>query len=229
MQHYYVPLQKADKASEDKDNQPIFDQITLKQIFSNFEGIRVLAKRILETLETDAIEDAPSRGMLAPPSQQRLTLEQPHFNTVKSIRAFIPEPKLTPVDIGASLQPILPYLRIYNFFVTDFDSSQAILREADSINQRWRDFAAQRRRAKVGNGLNLSAMLLNIVQRIPRYRLLLQVRTTLSPARMADARYACRTCFDRRRSVTQTILYCANACKLWKTVSAASWQKGFND
>ena len=223
-----MPLQQADKLNKEKDIQPIFDQITLKQIFSNFEGIRVLAKRILETLEIDAIEDTPSRGMLAPSSQQRFTLEQPHLNTVKSIRAFIPESKLTPVNLGVNLQPILPYLRIYNFFVTDFDKCQAILREADASNQRWRDFAAQRRKPKVGNGLNLSAMLLNIVQRIPRYRLLLQARAIRPRERTADAGYARRTCFDRRLSVTQTILHCANACKLWKMVNAASWLKGSN-
>ena len=45
-------------------------------------------------------------------------------------------------------------------------------------SDRWRRFVAQRKKMGFGRGIGLSGLLLNIVQRIPRYRLLLAVCLT---------------------------------------------------
>ena len=92
-----------------------------------------------------------------------------------SIRAYVSPAFPVPRAVGTNLSPILPFLKCYSLFVGNFANAQARLQEEDKHNEAWREFCAEKRSLGVGNGLSLSAMLLCIVQRIPRYRLLLAV------------------------------------------------------
>ena len=101
-----------------------------------------------------------------------------------------------PISLGKMLIPILPFLKSYSFFISNFASAlisnfaSALSRlsslesvsappspsmSASSVESRskWQGFTEERRKLGVGKGLGLGALLLNIVQRIPRYRLLL--------------------------------------------------------
>ncbi|SCV73104.1 BQ2448_7029 [Microbotryum intermedium] len=125
-------------------------------------------------------------------SHEQRSLKQ---TTYVSGQRSIPRPRASshrrctpPRDIGSSLLPVLPYLKQYSIFVSNFATSLARLsslegppgqgKSASSSDERarWHAFIAEGGHGNDGRarGLGLSGLLLNIVQRIPRYRLLLQ-------------------------------------------------------
>lgn len=89
-----------------------------------------------------------------------------------------------PLKLGKALLPILPFFKSYAFFISNFASAIARLSSLESGSsstttssvedrQRWRKFCDERKAMGVGRGLSLGGLLLNVVQRVPRYRLLL--------------------------------------------------------
>lgn len=101
-------------------------------------------------------------------------------------------PPAPPLGVGEAILPILPFLKQYSFFVSNFSASLARLSGLEaplsapivsglngstpsSVEDRvrWQAFCEDRRSLGAGRNLGLGGMLLNIVQRIPRYRLLL--------------------------------------------------------
>ncbi|KAK4697885.1 hypothetical protein P7C70_g8142, partial [Phenoliferia sp. Uapishka_3] len=100
------------------------------------------------------------------------------------------KPTPPPIRLGTVLIPILPYLKSYSLFIANFSGSlqrlsaleaaQALV-YTDATNgttsgddkARWKRFCEEKKRRGVGKGLSLSGLLLNIVQRVPRYRYLL--------------------------------------------------------
>lgn len=95
-----------------------------------------------------------------------------------------------PLDLCARLLPLLPFLKQYSLFIANFSSSLALLSALESTSQapsplctprdreKWQSFIESRAvlRAQGGRsqwGLGLASMLLNVVQRVPRYKLLL--------------------------------------------------------
>jgi hypothetical protein len=72
--------------------------------------------------------------------------------------------------IGQTLLPLLPFLKLYSVFVSQFSVCLATLDREDKVNPAWRSFTTATEGKK---GLGLAARLLGIVQRVPRYRLLL--------------------------------------------------------
>lgn len=88
-------------------------------------------------------------------------------------------PPPPPVRLGKALLPVLPFLKSYSLFIANFSGALARLSalEAQVVGadggDEWRAFCDERRRRGVAKGLGLSGLLLNIVQRVPRYRYLL--------------------------------------------------------
>lgn len=93
----------------------------------------------------------------------------------------IPAP---PLALGKALLPILPFLKSYSLFVANFSAALSRLSKLESPGAgsgigvgedrvRWQRFCEERRKAGAGRGLGLGGLLLNIVQRVPRYRFLL--------------------------------------------------------
>ncbi|GAA5867630.1 hypothetical protein JCM8547_001321 [Rhodosporidiobolus lusitaniae] len=104
-----------------------------------------------------------------------------------------------PVRLGKALLPILPFLKQYSLFVANFSGSLARLSSLEAApsapvspvgangapgstnddRTRWQAFAAEAQKKRVdangtGSGkIGLGGLLLNIVQRVPRYKLLL--------------------------------------------------------
>lgn len=98
-----------------------------------------------------------------------------------------------PLRVGKALLPILPFLKQYSVFVSNFSAALARLSGLEAslsapivggINgspsstvedrTRWQAFCEERRKQGAGRNLGLGGMLLGIVQRVPRYRLLLE-------------------------------------------------------
>ncbi|GAA5903316.1 uncharacterized protein JCM6883_002759 [Sporobolomyces salmoneus] len=95
-------------------------------------------------------------------------------------------PPAPPLRLGKTLLPIVPFLKQYSLFVANFSGSlsrlsqlerrqdpTALSTSAESASSRWKEFVKTRRVSSQGGKIGLGGMLLNIVQRVPRYRLLL--------------------------------------------------------
>lgn len=149
----------------------------IKEIFSNFSDVRALAKETLQRLEEGASIDSPTTDTVASNvgTIGRFFFRADNVKTVKSVRAYIPPPMAIPRNVGTILLPILPFFKCYSLFVGNFANAQTVLEREDKGNERWRKFVKAKQVAGVGRHLSLSAMFLNIVQRIPRYRLLIGV------------------------------------------------------
>lgn len=161
---YLDPLTES-AACTDPSRPPILPSKTIKEIFANFVDILTLGREVLKMLEEGSSVTA------TPVAVQRSPIS---MGSLRSYRP--PESMEIPQNIGATLAPILPFLKCYSMFVQNFAHAQKVIDQGDKHNDRWRAFVASRKSHKgSGAGLGLLAMLLCIVQRIPRYGLLLGV------------------------------------------------------
>lgn len=86
-----------------------------------------------------------------------------------------------PVAVGRALLSVLPFLKSYSVFVANYSRSSALLAAlaaGDAPSERddparWAEFVQARRKAGLDKGVGLGGLLLNVVQRVPRYRFLL--------------------------------------------------------
>ena len=178
-QNYLTPLLAA-TTSRDFPTSPVLSQKTIKEVFANFADIQALAKEILRRLE---------KGVLTSPKAISITM---HGNrqtfrpsgTPETIKSLYPggiSQIVIPRQVGQLLGPILPFLKCYALFVRNFGNAQVKLDKEEKTNEAWRNFVKIMGVKGNGSRLNLSAMLLCIVQRIPRYRLLLGVSSESDP------------------------------------------------
>ena len=168
--------------------QHALSHVDVERIFSNFPDILALSRLLAETLQgvfvdADLSEDGLSKSTSIAPSELRL---------------------------GRALLPLLPFLKQYSVFLANFPAalqslaaverapstdSQSGLRSVTSEQQQaWRSLVADARgkarqdpsRSSAIN-LDLSGLLLSIVQRVPRCRLLLAELVRFSDPETADA------------------------------------------
>lgn len=184
-EHFITPLttpRSAPKGSSSTTVTPcdIFPPRTVKDIFLNFGDVYNLNKEILRRLEEN-VSSAPvsiSDAFASPAhTSLRATGIASPMRPSASIRAYQPAALPIPRMIGSTLAPVLPFLKCYSLFVGNFGNAQAILEREERTNQAWKAYLTTKKTERVGKGLSLTAMLLCIVQRIPRYRLLLGVST----------------------------------------------------
>ncbi|KAM0748829.1 Dbl homology domain-containing protein [Meredithblackwellia eburnea MCA 4105] len=104
-------------------------------------------------------------------------------------------PPPPPSRLGKQLLPILPFLKCYSLFIANFGGAVNRLSALESLGsssnsaagegagvgggggssaERWKVFTDGLKVRGVGSGLGLGALLLNVVQRVPRYRYLLE-------------------------------------------------------
>lgn len=187
-EHFIAPLTTPSSASKatPSNNSPneILSPRTIKEIFSNFGDVYNLNKEILRRLE-ESVSTAPVAMLHAQPSPAHASLRatcisSPSKGAMGSIRAYQPTTLPVPRNIGSTLAPILPFLKCYSLFVGNFGTAQTVLEREEKTNEAWKAFLSTKKAERVGKGLSLTAMLLCIVQRIPRYRLLLGVSWHLS-------------------------------------------------
>ncbi|GAA5980639.1 hypothetical protein JCM5350_003574 [Sporobolomyces pararoseus] len=103
---------------------------------------------------------------------QRVAIVQ---RTNSRARRLTPAP---PLRLGKALLPIVPFFKQYSLFVANFSGSLSRLsqlerRQDAAESSSWKEFVKSRKVSSQGGKIGLGGMLLNIVQRVPRYRLLL--------------------------------------------------------
>ncbi|BGP03257.1 Cytokinesis protein Don1 [Rhodotorula toruloides ATCC 204091] len=77
-----------------------------------------------------------------------------------------------PFALGKALLPVLPFLKQYSLFCANYGSALSRLARLEQSSI-WREFVAKQEKLQAGK-IGLAGLLLSIVQRVPRYRLLLQ-------------------------------------------------------
>lgn len=146
---------------------PLLTKQVASEIFANFADIHGLAHRVLAVLEGVAL----------------------------SARLFDddPDPDVTvSIPLGAALVPLLPFFKLYTLFTRNFNRSQSALVLHSSPTGPSPAFAAlvaEQSTSGADEGLSLSHLLLSVIQRIPRYELLLFQLLDLTPSFDPDFRH----------------------------------------
>ncbi|BGP11175.1 hypothetical protein JCM10049v2_007074 [Rhodotorula toruloides] len=99
---------------------------------------------------------------------------QPRQRTL-STRSDVPRRRrqpAPPLALGKALLPVLPFLKQYSLFCANYGSALSRLARLEQSTI-WREFVAKQEKLQAGK-IGLAGLLLGIVQRVPRYRLLLQ-------------------------------------------------------
>lgn len=133
-------------------------------------------------LSSSAETEFESDGPKTPNDFLRGTTAQ--FNITPNTQ--LPKDKIklvpSPHKLGKILLPILPFLKSYSLFVSNFSSALSQISAIESSvgiggedkRLKWKRFCEERESGiGKGKGLGLGGLLLNIVQRVPRYRFLL--------------------------------------------------------
>ncbi|TKY86011.1 hypothetical protein EX895_004836 [Sporisorium graminicola] len=201
-QEYYQPLLaslgKGKATASQNALPPILSRKSVADIFSNFYDILQLSRELLSQLE-DRLQMAPS-----PPFAQGSLANQIRAEPVAGME-WNPA-----VDcIGDILATLAPFLKMYSLFVKNFSSALQRIESEQKTNEAFAKFLKdtdQKRAAKekittttgsvrhaFGYGLGFQAHLLTIVQRIPRYKLLVDDLVKSTPETHPD-------CVDLRRA-----------------------------
>lgn len=168
---YYTPLLRA------LDRDAIVSRGTLNRLFANFVDILQLSRELLCRLEERvgdprAIVAAASPGGAAAPADAA-----PEWDPWCDL-------------LGDLLVPIAPFFKMYTLFMQNFAGAMQCLADERATNERFAAFLhrAELDAAALGGGaeLGLQAQLLTLVQRVPRYRLLLQQLLHHTPTWHAD-------------------------------------------
>ncbi|BGP27443.1 hypothetical protein JCM10295v2_006411 [Rhodotorula toruloides] len=160
----------------------ILSRREINEIFSNFADVLNLSRFMLATLE-EAIPPRPSQPvpLVAPPgptdssTPSRSAPDQPIAARTLSTRSDAPRRRkqpAPPLALGKVLLPVLPFLKQYSLFCANYGSALSRLAHLEQSTT-WRAFVAKQEKLQAGR-IGLAGLLLSIVQRVPRYRLLLQ-------------------------------------------------------
>ncbi|WFD43629.1 hypothetical protein MPSI1_002292 [Malassezia psittaci] len=172
---YYAPLLRS--IGQDA----IVIRSTLNRMFSNFVDILQLSRELLLRLE-ERIGDP----LAAVPSHLSASCLPEEYSDSAHVADWNPYQD----TLGDLLVPIAPFLKMYTLFMQNFSSAMQCITEERSSNERFAAFLqhAETEAASYGAGaeLGLQAQLLTIVQRVPRYRLLLQQLLNNTPASHVD-------------------------------------------
>ncbi len=196
-QEYYQPLMASlgkikgmpSSSSSTTAPAPILSRKSISDIFSNFYDILQLSKELLSQLE------------------ERLQVSDASFAAAGSSQSQIRQPDMAwnaSTDcVGDILATLAPFLKMYSLFVKNFSSALQRIEFEQKTNEAFAKFLKdtdQKRAAKekvtsitgsvrhtFGYGLGFQAHLLTIVQRIPRYKLLVDDLVKSTPETHPDA------------------------------------------
>lgn len=172
---YYRPM-----LAHASGSTPIVSRATLNAVFANFVDILQLSTELLLRLE------------------ERLGDPGAPLHDDGSLRGCVAEWDAERDVLGDLLLPIAPFLKMYKLFVNNFSSALQSIEEEARRNARFAAFLRQAEssvdvaaargdeQARVAAGLSLQAQLLAIVQRVPRYRLLLRELVACTPVAHRD-------------------------------------------
>ncbi|KAI3613932.1 hypothetical protein CBS9595_004109 [Malassezia furfur] len=165
---YYTPLLRA------LDRDAIVSRSTLNGLFANFVDILQLSRELLCRLEERVGDPAALVAAAAPAAPAGAAPEWDPWCDL----------------LGDLLVPIAPFFKMYTLFMQNFAGAMQCLADERATNERFAAFLhrAEADAAARGGGaeLGLQAQLLTLVQRVPRYRLLLQQLLHHTPTWHAD-------------------------------------------
>lgn len=143
--YYYTPLLTAAQQPL-----PIVSRSTLNRMFANFYDILQLSKELLCRLDERVGHASPAHAPWDPLQD----------------------------EVGDLLAPIAPFLKMYSLFMQNFSQAMQSIEAERRANERFRRFLADANQKTHSEhqrvmALGLEAQLLTIVQRVPRYKLLL--------------------------------------------------------
>jgi FYVE/RhoGEF/PH domain-containing protein 3 len=89
-------------------------------------------------------------------------------------------------QVGDIFLSLSPFLRVYSLFLSNFNTSTSIVKDLLKTNQRFAAFIKQVDGLPESRNLTLNAFLMTPVQRIPRYKMLLEDLYKKTPENHAD-------------------------------------------
>lgn len=145
----------------------------MNRIFANFHDILRLSKELLSRLQERMVSSSHK-----PPNETYLAEPTVDWDPVHDA-------------IGDLLVPIAPFLKMYSLFMQNFSNSMQCIENEQRSNERFRFFLREATKnfdgaSSRGTLLGLEAQLLSIVQRVPRYRLLLHALLQNTPLEHKD-------------------------------------------
>lgn len=150
---------------------PILSRKAIAEIFSNFSDILRLNTELLGRLEERI---GGGSEILSEAGAQAAATSTAFPSTATPRRRWDPETD----TVGDILVPIAPFLKMYSLYVKNFSSAIARIETERKENETFARFLKDTERSTWGRGkaffgLGLQAHLLTVVQRIPRYTLLI--------------------------------------------------------
>ncbi|SAM67321.1 probable cytokinesis protein Don1 [Ustilago bromivora] len=194
-QEYYQPLMASlgkgkGPAAANASTPPILSRKSMSDIFSNFYDILQLSKELLSQLE-DRLQVTSYSASSVSSSSDRTQSAGTDMKWNASVDC-----------VGDILATLAPFLKMYSLFVKNFSSALQRIEYEQKTNEAFSKFLKetdQRRAAKekvttttggvrqaFGYGLGFQAHLLTIVQRIPRYKLLVDDLVKSTPETHPD-------------------------------------------
>ncbi|PWN43121.1 hypothetical protein IE81DRAFT_329781 [Ceraceosorus guamensis] len=200
---YYQPLMALSKGlaapAGVTSAAPVLSRQALNEIFSNFSDIlslnSELFSRLDDRLSGRARQPPPSRpASVAGPTSPRDAA--PSSAEAGSTNAGRVDPWHAETDtIGDTLVPVVPYLKMYSLYVKNFSAAMARIETERKANDAFNRFLKDTERATWGKasasggfgfGLGFQAHLLTIVQRIPRYKMMVGDLVKYTPSNHRD-------------------------------------------
>ncbi|PWN50870.1 hypothetical protein IE53DRAFT_368539 [Violaceomyces palustris] len=200
-QSYYQPLlSRVGKSGSANSGGQIISRKVLGEIFSNFADIYQLNSELLSRLEERL--SGKSRASFNSRPLSMVEGERPSGQVAGLDGTSKPwDPALD--NLGDILLPLAPFLKMYSLFVKNFTSSLERIESERKSNESFARFLTETEKARWGRekstaagaspakpgfgfGLGFQAHLLTIVQRIPRYKLLINDLVKSTPETHPD-------------------------------------------
>ena len=135
-------------------------------VFSNLEAIIELNHRLLDNLAptaTSSLCDSPRTDGLGTSKSQRRS----------GMRFAAVDKRIH--SIGHIFNSFTPFLKMYMVYVSNYDSrAMGVIKALDRDAKAWRKFCRAASQNSRCRGLDINSFLIMPIQRVPRYRLLLQ-------------------------------------------------------
>ncbi|UZJ52983.1 hypothetical protein CBS101457_002303 [Exobasidium rhododendri] len=199
--NYYQPLAAlsrgvpSNKVESLSAAAPVLSRKAIGEIFSNFIDILHLNLELLSRLDdrlSGRSREAPSSR---PSSTVSSTLDSP-------IEGHDVKPWNAETDaIGDLLVPMVPFLKMYSLYVKNFSSALIRIESERKVNDNFARFLKETEKATWGRasnqggfgfGLGFQAHMLTIVQRIPRYKMLVGDLVQCTPTSHKDHQDLCK-------------------------------------
>ncbi|CED83404.1 Predicted Rho/Rac guanine nucleotide exchange factor/faciogenital dysplasia protein 3 [Phaffia rhodozyma] len=184
--HFMQPLLDSTLA----DNNPILPRETINTLFANIVDIQLFSQAFLSALKSATTPYArlKSKTTLASSSSSTMT----GFNSLNDHVSRFSRPlsmpiKFDPLDIdigpqiSLTLLKHLPFLSLYHPFVSSFSDASTLLAKLKKEHRPFRNWLAERERDEKCRRLRLGDWLLSVVQRCPRYLLLVKDLLSCTP------------------------------------------------